>query len=365
MPFNDNLPAENTDPWYLPLKSAWDNLKAFVNGLEAALGGKANTVHTHAAMDVVSGTLSPARIPDLPQSKITGLDSALGGKADLVGGVIPSSQIPSIALTEYLGTVASVAAMLALSGQQGDWAIRSDSGTTWVITGDPTVLGGWTQIVAPGGAAPVLSVNSQTGAVVLSASDVGALSDSYTPPAPDWSNVQNKPVTFAPTIGSTSVTAVAGDDARLSDQRVPTANSVDDTKVADGALSFAKVSGLQPTLDTKVDSSSLGTAAAADITDFATAAQGAKADSALQPGVLAPVATSGQYADLTGSPSIPSTPEDIGAATAAQGALADTAVQMAAVAGLDDVGWGRAVFIPAGGTVPVGTPPFTIVIEQA
>ena len=36
---------------------------------------------------------------------------------------------------------------------------------------------------------------------------------------------------------------------------------------------------------------------------------------------------SGDYNDLTNKPSIPSTPEDIGAATAAQGAKADTAIQ--------------------------------------
>jgi hypothetical protein len=49
----------------------------------------------------------------------------------------------------------------------------------------------------------------------------------------------------------------------------------------------------------------LGTAAAANTTAFATAAQGTKADSAVQPGSLAPVATSGSYADLTSKPTIP------------------------------------------------------------
>lgn len=48
--------------------------------------------------------------------------------------------------------------------------------------------------------------------------------------------------------------------------------------------------------------------------------------------LLAAVATSGAYADLTGTPAIPSAPGDIGAATAAQGALADTAVQPQALA---------------------------------
>lgn len=42
---------------------------------------------------------------------------------------------------------------------------------------------------------------------------------------------------------------------------------------------------------------------------------------------LSAVATTGSYADLSGKPSIPESPADIGAATAAQGALADTAVQ--------------------------------------
>jgi hypothetical protein len=46
----------------------------------------------------------------------------------------------------------------------------------------------------------------------------------------------------------------------------------------------------------------LGTAAVEDATDFATAAQGALADTAVQPADLADVATSGAYADLTGVP---------------------------------------------------------------
>ena len=49
----------------------------------------------------------------------------------------------------------------------------------------------------------------------------------------------------------------------------------------------------------------LGTAAAADTTDFATAAQGALADTAVQPTDLAAVATSGSYTDLSDKPTIP------------------------------------------------------------
>ena len=65
--------------------------------------------------------------------------------------------------------------------------------------------------------------------------------------------------------------------------------------------------------------------------DFATAAQGALADSATQPGDLATVATTGAYADLSGKPTLGSAAAQntTAFATAAQGATADTAVQPA------------------------------------
>ena len=87
----------------------------------------------------------------------------------------------------------------------------------------------------------------------------------------------------------------------------------------------------------------LGTAAATAATDYATAAQGALADSATQPGDLGAVATSndygdltnlptlfsGAYADLTGKPTLGTAAATASTdyATAAQGALADSATQ--------------------------------------
>ncbi|GAB2525528.1 hypothetical protein [Nocardia heshunensis] len=43
--------------------------------------------------------------------------------------------------------------------------------------------------------------------------------------ATDWAGVTGKPATFPPAIGSTSTTAVAGDDSRLTDARTPTAHT--------------------------------------------------------------------------------------------------------------------------------------------
>lgn len=86
---------------------------------------------------------------------------------------LTASQIPDIAVVDYLGSVASELAMLALTGQKGDWCTRSDLGTNWIITGsNPAVIGSWTQLSYP--TAPVTSVNGQTGAVSLSAANVGA-----------------------------------------------------------------------------------------------------------------------------------------------------------------------------------------------
>lgn len=113
---------------------------------------------------------------------------------------------------------------------------------------------------------------------------------------------------------------------------------------------IADVTGLQAALDGKATAAQGAKADTAvqpaELANYATAAQGAKADTAVQPDALAPVATSGVYTDLTGRPSLatvatsgsyndlsdkPVIPDGGGYATAEQGAKADTAVQPGAV----------------------------------
>lgn len=60
------------------------------------------------------------------------------------------------------------------------------------------------------GGSDVQSVNGKTGEVVLGASDVGALPDSYTPPAPGWASVTGKPSTFPPATHEHAIADVTG-----------------------------------------------------------------------------------------------------------------------------------------------------------
>jgi hypothetical protein len=168
---------------------------------------KADTVHTHvladvtdagtaaalnvaaignaAAGEVVKGNdsrLTDARTPTAhthPQSDIVNLTTDLAAKADLVGGKVPTSQIPDIAISMFLGNAADQAAQVSLTGEVGDWCIRTDQSKTYIITAnDGSVFSDWTEIATP--AAPVSSVNGLTGVVVLGPSDVGAAAASHT-----------------------------------------------------------------------------------------------------------------------------------------------------------------------------------------
>lgn len=86
------------------------------------------------------------------------------------GGLVPVAQIPPLAISDYLGDVASQAAMLALVGQRGDWCTRSDLAATFILRADdPTLLASWKQLPVPTDA--VLSVNGRTGVVTGLAED--------------------------------------------------------------------------------------------------------------------------------------------------------------------------------------------------
>ena len=65
-------------------------------------------------------------------------------------GKLNTSVLPDLAVVDYLGSVVNQSAMLGLTGQKGDWCIRSDRGTTFIITGSNTsLIGSWTELAYP------------------------------------------------------------------------------------------------------------------------------------------------------------------------------------------------------------------------
>lgn len=185
-----------------------------ITDFDSKLQTKANISHQHAAEDIISGTVNVQRLPvgtasgtiaagndsrftdaRTPKahthtiSNVTGLQDNLDSKADLVGGQIPTSQIPAIALTKPFA-VTNRAAMLALDVQEGDIAIitgdNADKGSYILGSGPSNQFTSW-MLLSVSSDAPVQSVNGQVGTIVLSPVDIGAAPSSHTHNASDIS----------------------------------------------------------------------------------------------------------------------------------------------------------------------------------
>ena len=172
--------------------------------------------------------ISTATQTALDGKQSTSEKGSAGGYASLdSGGKVPQAQLPAIAITEYLGEVANQTAMLALSGQKGDWCIRTDTGAVWIITGtDPALLGSWTSVSYP--ASPVTSVAGRTGDVTISAADVSGLGTAAELDVPESGNAASGEV-------------VKGSDSRLTDSRTPTSHTHAPGDITSGGATTGQV----------------------------------------------------------------------------------------------------------------------------
>lgn len=102
------------------------------------------------------------------------VDSTLVGTANGLAqlgadGKVPAAQIPAIAISDTF-VVATQAAMLALTAERGDIAVRTDLNQSFILTAEPaTTLANWQVLLTP--TSPVTSVFGRTGAVTASSGD--------------------------------------------------------------------------------------------------------------------------------------------------------------------------------------------------
>lgn len=156
-----------------------------------------------------------------------------------------------------------------------------------------------------------------------------------------WSDITGKPATFTPSAHTQAISTITGLQAELDSKATP-----DEIPTAPGDIGAAS------------------------------AAQGALADTAVQPAALATlvpntrtVAGKPLSADVTlakgdvGLGNVDNTSDANKPVSTAQANAIAAKVNTADVAGLNTVGWNRAVYIPKNGTVPGGTPVYTTVIE--
>lgn len=131
------------------LRVAFDKLNDNDAELYAAVALKLNASAVGTAAAANTGT-SAGNVPILDGS-----------------GLLATSILPALAITK-VNVVASQAAMLALTAQEGDVAVRSDENKSYILsTNSPGTLADWKELLTPTDA--VLSVAGQTGAITASA----------------------------------------------------------------------------------------------------------------------------------------------------------------------------------------------------
>ena len=110
---------------------------------------------------------------ELGQKEVAANKNQANGYAGLdASSKISSAQLPAIAITDTF-VVASQVAMLALTAEKGDVAVRTDLNKSFILVDSPaSTLANWQELLTPTDA--VTSVNGKTGVVSLVASDVGA-----------------------------------------------------------------------------------------------------------------------------------------------------------------------------------------------
>lgn len=132
------------------------------------------TVAEALAGAVANKTITPATMASVLANYVRTAQLAVANGVATLGsdGKLLLAQRPPIDLID-VWPAANQAAMLALTATVGDFAVRTDNGLVYVLQSTPaTTLANWLVLSTP---APVSSVNTKVGTVVLVPADIGAV----------------------------------------------------------------------------------------------------------------------------------------------------------------------------------------------
>lgn len=175
---------------------AWQNM-AGNEGTVTSVGGTAPIASTGGTEPTISiapaTTSSPGSLSAADKLQLDGLQAALDATEKTAnkdqangypgldgGGKIASAALPALAITDTF-VVASEAAMLGLTAEVGDVAVRTDEARSYILQASPaSTLGNWQELLSPTdgvtevtGAAPITSSGGATPAIGLAAGGVG------------------------------------------------------------------------------------------------------------------------------------------------------------------------------------------------
>jgi hypothetical protein len=159
---------------------------------------------------------------------------AANGVASLdSSGLIPQAQIPAVAITSTY-VVASQVAMLALTAQEGDVAVRTDLNKTYILVASPaSTLANWQEILAPsgggGGVTSITATSPLTGGTITTSGSIGIDQSLLTVAESQVTNLVTDLAAKAPTANATFTgnTTIANMllDNHFQVQAAPTAKS--------------------------------------------------------------------------------------------------------------------------------------------
>jgi uncharacterized protein YpmB len=130
-----------------------------------------NTTHT----TIVAGNPHQVTKAEVGLGNVPNVDCT--NASNITTGTLPSSVLPPLAITDIFVVVDEVA-QLTLTVQKGDIAIRTDEGKSYInATGDNTAMTDWQELLTP--TDTILSVNGQTGTVVLTTTNIAEGTNLY------------------------------------------------------------------------------------------------------------------------------------------------------------------------------------------